>query len=246
MTAAFSKLEAPAGQISGCLLEISQSRRRSSSLGIVPSLVVASVHWTLLVAMPVPVDDSSDIDKLFKAFGDVGKSFGSIDDFLQAFGLAGMPTAQRYGILFGCIVFTLTITAVFCLLLFGGTFQRMAQQSRSGDATVKEGHVVRAERALLLERLLDGRLRMLQKYKQQHTSSELTPLTKMLLNEAPLTSVADLVVVDEEVSPEERREKIQQVRRVLPPHYEQNYITAYRKCQDQPGGTYVCVCVCRE
>ena len=103
------------------------------------------------------VEETSDFEKLKMALDEVSSKFGSLEDILEAFGLADMPMAQRYGIMFGCLVFIFTITAVLTLLTLGGSFRRIVEQAETGKSTVEEGYQSRLGRALLLERLLDSR-----------------------------------------------------------------------------------------
>ena len=49
--------------------------------------------------------DTSDIQKLQLALQEIVIRFGSVENVLDAFGLSNLPTAQRYGILFGFVVF---------------------------------------------------------------------------------------------------------------------------------------------
>ncbi|EEC49682.1 predicted protein [Phaeodactylum tricornutum CCAP 1055/1] len=177
-------------------------------------------------------DGSDDFEKLRKAFKEVTAIFGSFDNLLEAFGLADMPQAQRYGIAFGCLVFLLTVIAVLTLLTLGGTFKRLEEQAQTGDATLLSSRDARAQRALLLERLLEGRERMVRNYPDPPTTEKLTSLTKMLSNVAPqrLDGLSELA--NESVTEEKKRE----IRRYFPPHYEENYVDAYRKCQERPGG----------
>lgn len=166
-------------------------------------------------------DQSSDFDKLYKAYKQITTNFGSLDNLLEAFGLAHMPTAQRYGILFGCLTFVCTLTAVACLLLFGGSFTRIVEQAQSGDATIPHAHMARAERALLLERLLDARERMMQYYPKKQIANGLTNLTKML----------QIVHVEHDTGDEKKGAE-----KRYPDGYKENYEAGYRKCQDSPGG----------
>lgn len=175
-------------------------------------------------------DGSDDLEKLRRAFAEITTKFGSIDDILAAFGLADMPLAQRYGILFGFIVFACTITTVIALLTFGGTFKRIAEQAQTGDATLLTAHDARAQRALLLEELLDSRERMRGNYPPAPRTEGLTNLTKMLLNVSPDSNVEDIGVEDG------KENKKGDGKRYVPAHYEQNYLKAYQKCQDRPGG----------
>jgi len=179
--------------------------------------------------MPYSNDEVDDLVKLRMAFAEVVAKFASIDDILEAFGLADLPQAQRYGILFGCLVFTLTVVSVISLLIFGGSFKRIAQQAETGEVTIVSASDARAQRALLLETLLEGRERMLRNYKPAKKTTGLTNLTTMLMNEAPGHSHA-LLVEDKEAKNEDASH--------IPPHYQENYELAYRKCQDRPGGTY--------
>ena len=166
--------------------------------------------------MPPMINESSDFEKLAAAFGSI-TSINSMDDVLEAVGLAGLPVAQRYGIICGCITFFITISSVLALLIFGGTFKRLQEQSISGEATIPDAVTAREGRPLLLERLLDAQERMManypEKYKNRKPSSHLTPLAKLILNVAPK---------DEN--------------NCVPEGYEENYAYAYRRCQDKPGG----------
>jgi len=187
--------------------------------------------------MPYANDPATtgDLEKLQIAFREILQKFGSVDDILEAFGLAEMPLAQRYGILFGCIVFTCTISTVIGLLIFGGSFRRIAEQAQTGDATILSPGEARSKRALLLEQLLEGRERMAQRYQEPPTTDKATPLTHMLLNEAPDP------VADENTTPTKDKKTKggdKKKQRYIPPFYEENYIQSYRRCQDKPGGAY--------
>jgi hypothetical protein len=185
--------------------------------------------------MPYASQDAGDFDKLRTAFTELTTMFGSVDDLLKAFGLADMPQAQRYGILFGCLVFITTVSAVVGLLVMGGTMKRIQEQAETGDATMLSPQAARAQRALLLERLLEGRERMVQNYTEPPKTEGFTNLTTMLMNVAPQTDeLAELVSKDNK-----KDKKKQEIRRIIPPYYEENYVASYRKCQDRPGGTYV-------
>jgi hypothetical protein len=160
-------------------------------------------------------DFNSDLDKLKQALSSLSGKFSSVQDILESFGLANLPTAQRYGILFGICVFTLTITAVLMLLIYGGTFARIQQESK-GNNKVVVPEAVRKSRPLLLERLLEARDRMLaENYPPPPLRTKSTPLTEMLLNV------------------NYNGNKQQQI----PEGYEENYKRAYLTCQDKPGGT---------
>ena len=178
---------------------------------------------------------TGDLEKLQKAFQQVTASFGSVDSMLEAFGLAHMPAAQRYGILFGFLVFMTTISAVLALLVLGGSFQRIAEQTVTGKPTLLTSTEVRKERPLLLETLLEGRERLQKNYKPPTLTDQPTNLTLMLLNVAPDAVENE----DDDESAQERQgtEKKSPKERHVPLYYEENYSSAYRKCQDQPGGT---------
>jgi hypothetical protein len=189
-------------------------------------------------------NNEGDFEKLLKAFKELTRMFGSVDDVLEAFGLANMPSAQRYGILFGFIVFLVTISSVVALLIFGGSFHRIREQAISGESTIKSATETRKERALLLEQLLEGRQRMLQNYKPIERTTNVTSLTKMLLNVAP-----SYIPKEEEIdlhdlySNDELPIDSKRVEQLLPTLYKENYTDAYRKCLDKPGGTLLC---CRD
>jgi hypothetical protein len=176
----------------------------------------------------MPHDDSSDFEKLTKALKSLTGAFGSVDDLLAAFGLANMPMAQRYGILFGFCVFTFTIIAVVFLLVMGGTFKRMAEQSKTAAPSVPDAITARKSRALLFERLLEMRDYMLQNnYTPVPPVKGLTKLTEMLLN-VSCKDVTNLVAED--------ASKRIAAERYIPPGYQANYRVAYQMCQDKPGG----------
>jgi hypothetical protein len=126
-----------------------------------------------------------------------------------------MPSAQKYGIMFGILTFVLTVIAVLSLLTFGGTWKRIEEQAKYGaSATAPDSITQRKNRALLMERLLESREWMLKtNYPNagKGKGDEFTPLTTMLMMEAPIKG------------------KITKV-------YEENYKAAYRRCQDKPGG----------
>jgi len=179
---------------------------------------------------PQQVEDSSDFEKLTKAFTLLTGHFSSFDDFLAAFGLANMPAAQRYGIMFGVLTFVLTVSSVVALLTFGGSFKRIAEQSAQGDVIVPDVVTSRSGRPLLLERLLEARERMITKnYEKPQTSTSDSKLTKMVLNvDIGSGKVSDLV--DESAATRNAQE------RLIPPGYQAEYVEAYRKCQDKPFG----------
>lgn len=161
------------------------------------------------------VDSPSDMDKIKEALSFLSE-IGSLDDVLAMAGLRDMPTAQKYGIMFGCMTFALTCVAVFALLTFGGSFTRMQQQATGELTTAPDAVSARKGRALLLERLLEAREWMLKtNYPPDGNGGvgKFTALTKMLMNLDP-----------SEIGGEEKTE------------FNKNYNSAYLKCQDQPGG----------
>jgi hypothetical protein len=164
--------------------------------------------------------DSDDFEKLRIAVAQLSEQFGSVDAILTAMGLADLPTAQRYGIFFGFVVFVCTVSAVVGLLVMGGTLQRLKEQAESGEATAAVApHNERSQRALLMERLLEARERMLQKYKATTARVQQGPteLMQMLANIAPT-------------------QKQGKTPANIPQQYQENYVKAYRTCQDKPGG----------
>ena len=229
--------------------------------------------------MPTPINpESDDLDKLKDALRSILESVSSFDNLLAAFGLHDMPRAQKYGILFGVIVFTCTVAAVITLLVLGGSFKRIAEQSGSGEATVPDAVTARSGRPLLLERLLEAREWMMKtNYPTTNDGKHCdkdghTNLTKMLLNVAPnvekIKEIHSLVDDDDNdvndgaagksepgsnVDQEKKgksgggffgfgggsKKKVaptEQIRKYIPEGYEENYVRAYRKCQDKPGG----------
>lgn len=163
--------------------------------------------------------ETGDFEKLQLAFREIASTFASVDNILEAFGLADLPSAQRYGIIFGCFVFIGTVTAVLALLTLGGSFHRIAEQEKTGSVTISDDFKARMDRPLLMERLLDSRERMMQQnYPDRAPRKEgCTNLTKMLLNVPP--------------PPKGKSAKDDTT------GYMKNFVVAYRKCQDQPGGT---------
>ena len=158
----------------------------------------------------------SDLDKIKQSLSAI-TSIASFDDVLAIFGLLEMPSAQKYGIMFGILTFVLTVIAVLSLLTFGGTWKRIEEQAKCGEsATAPDSVTQRKQRALLMERLLESREWMLKTNYPKTTDKDLrgdqlTPLTTMLMMEAPIKG------------------KISKI-------YEENYKAAYRRCQDKPGG----------
>lgn len=184
--------------------------------------------------MPQINPDAGDWEKLQQAFQEVTEKFGSVDNILEAFGLANLPAAQRYGILFGCIVFVTTVGTVMALLVFGGTFQRIAEEDMTGKASVESDYRVRLDRPLLMERLLEAQQRLLRaNYPNQAQRKEgLTNVTKMLASVPPPS--------------DDGKDSINGIdfnlqRAEIMVGYKQNFILGYRKCQDKPGGELKCV-----
>lgn len=164
--------------------------------------------------------DLTDLEKIYQSLSAI-TSISSFDDVLAAFGLLDMPTAQKYGIVFGIFTFILTCVAVLALLTMGGTWERIEQQAKSGaSATAPDSVTQRKRRALLLERLLENREWMMktnypksgEEDKQGDEKKKFTNLTTMLMTQAPKEG------------------------EVIPEGYEKNYKSAYRRCQDKPGG----------
>jgi hypothetical protein len=195
--------------------------------------------------------NGSDMDKLYTALHDVLASFGSVESMLQAFGLAQMPTAQRYGILFGVIVFGGTVGSVVLLLFLGGSFQRMQEQSVTGESTLLSAGQTRRQRALLYEQLLAARQRMVADYEKSSSSSTLaenaaaffSPLLQLLLNQAPskVQRPPDLVLDERDKNSKPPQQPLptkspSNPEQFVPHMYKENYVKAYRRCQDRPGG----------
>ena len=179
--------------------------------------------------MPQISSNASDLEKLQLAFHEISSSFGSVESVLESFGLSELPVAQRYGILFGFIVFALTISTVFALLVFGGTFKRISEQAKTGKVSVESDYQVRLERPLLLERLISAQMRMMSSnYPNRYNRKEgTTNLTKMLSSVIP--------PIDSNENEVENLDFSQQNAESMT-GYQQNYFMGYRKCQDKPGG----------
>jgi hypothetical protein len=178
--------------------------------------------------------DTDDFEKLRLAFAEITSKFGSVDALMEAFGLSDMPTAQRYGILFGCLVFVCTVSAVVTLLIMGGSFQRIKQQAETGETTVVAPHDARSQRPLLMETLLDARERMMQNCKPEQRMEGPTKLMVMLANVAPENRKSSAKELLHHATKDKKEYYI-------PPMYEANYCKAYRTCQDKPGGEYYLV-----
>jgi len=181
---------------------------------------------------------SSDLDKLKIALSSLAK-LTSLDAILEAFGITTLPMAQRYGILFGCLTFFITLTAVMSLLIFGGTFQRIKDQNESGKATIPDAMTSRSERPLLLETLLEARERMSKSFTEKLISNgEMTPLTKLLIIVSPDlkylndSDVSSLIEEDEQ----KKKANFENLCGSVPPGFEENYLTAYHTILDSPGG----------
>mmetsp|Transcript_11453 Transcript_11453/g.13127 ORF Transcript_11453/g.13127 Transcript_11453/m.13127 type:complete len:466 (-) Transcript_11453:247-1644(-) len=177
------------------------------------------------------MDKMNDFGKLYQAFSALTGQLSSIENFLAVFGLVDLPMAQRYGILFGIVVFVLTVSSVIALLVLGGSFQRIIDQEQTGEIAASDPVTSRSERNLLYERLLEARDRMMtENYSAPVTTTGMTKLMTMLLN-LPVSAGEDLPdLIDNDAA---KRSK----QRSLVPHgYEKNYIDAYRVCQEKPGG----------
>jgi hypothetical protein len=181
--------------------------------------------------MPRMIDDTTDFEKLKIALQTLTGHFSTFEDFLAAFGLANMPSAQRYGIMFGFLVFICTIIAVLTLLVLGGSFSRIAEQMQTGEVTVTDPIAVRTNRPLLLETLLESRSRMMQEgYPMPVTTTNMTHLMILILN----TPIQVGTAVHELTDENDEKRTIQAQR--IPIQYQNDYVEAYRVCQDKPGG----------
>jgi hypothetical protein len=192
--------------------------------------------------MPHANADTSDFEKLQMAFQEVTAKFGSMEDILEAFGLKDMPKAQRYGVLMGCVVFFCTVGAVLALLAFGGSFKRIAEQTQTGDYTIESDYTTRQDRPLLLERLIDARERLLaENYPdREQRKNRSTNLTKMLLSVPPPKDIPG--GVDDNGAKQSVNKK--QDRAAEMDGFKENFVWAYRKCQDKPGGENSVVLLC--
>jgi hypothetical protein len=194
--------------------------------------------------MPQTVNSAgSDIDKLLEALSFV-TSVRNFDDVLTVLGVGGLPAAQRNGIMFGILVFAVTITTVVTLLVKGGSFKRIVEQTEAGGVPIPDAIGERVGRPLLLERLLDAQERLLKNYPEEIRSENVSSLTKMLLNVAPDVAKAKEVtdrlgLVDESDEGEKKKKIDEQLKKFIPDGYEENYIKAYRRCQDRPGGEMI-------
>ncbi len=191
---------------------------------------------------------TSDMEKLMEALSSI-TSIRNFDDILALFGIVDLPTAQKYGIIFGCLVFTITISTVLTLLVLGGSFKRIEEQEKMGAhrAAMPGSVEERVSRPLLLERLLEAQARLMEKYTTQeqanktNNSDEPTPLASMLMNVAPNVEKAKeymSTMVDEKDEKVLQKRK-DEAKKFLPEGYEENYVKAYRKCQDKPGGAAI-------
>eukprot|EP00546_Thalassionema_frauenfeldii_P022322 CAMPEP_0178906700 /NCGR_PEP_ID=MMETSP0786-20121207/6967_1 /TAXON_ID=186022 /ORGANISM="Thalassionema frauenfeldii, Strain CCMP 1798" /LENGTH=538 /DNA_ID=CAMNT_0020578429 /DNA_START=280 /DNA_END=1893 /DNA_ORIENTATION=+ len=181
-----------------------------------------------------PMEETTDLEKLSQAFSKLTSHFSSTEDFLSAFGVNDLPIAHRYGIFYGTLVFVLTVTAVLALLVMGGSFDRIAEQAKTGDIAVSDPITSRTDRNLILERLVDARDRMMKEnYRPPETSSNRTKLMDMILN----ISLATCVDISELTDEDEKKRNKQQ--KFIPPGYHEDYVDAYKVCQDTPGGAAI-------
>lgn len=193
--------------------------------------------------MPTPhsaSNNASDLEKLLSAFS-AFSSIHSLDDILALFGLRDLPTRHKYGLYAGVVTFGLTITTVFILLVKGGTFQRLAEQSSTGEPTIPSVTEARIGRALIMERLLECRELLMKNYVNKNTTSvpSSSILTQVLVNVAPDMAKARSIM-DTYGEPEEdetKKKLAEELNQCLPTGYATNYVEAYRVCQDKPGGT---------
>ncbi|GFH54479.1 hypothetical protein CTEN210_10955 [Chaetoceros tenuissimus] len=181
----------------------------------------------------------SDLEKVLKSLEFI-TSVRSFDDVLSIFGLDNLPTAQKYGIIFGIITFTVTVSAVLALLVMGGSFKRIAEQAKTGGVSMPDAIEERVTRPLLLERLLEAQEFLLKKYPAVQKTEGMTPLMKMLVNIAPDVAKAQEMTANFMVKNEsDKKKKDEKLKAFIPEGYEQNYISAYRRCQDKPGGATI-------
>ena len=178
----------------------------------------------------------SDLEKVLKSLEFI-TSVRSFDDVLSIFGLDNLPTAQKYGIIFGIITFTVTVSTVLALLVMGGSFKLIAEQSKTGGVAIPDAIEERVTRPLLLERLLEAQEFLLKKYHPVQKTEGMTLLMKMFVNIAPDVAKAQEVTANFMVKNEsDKKKKDEKLKAFIPEGYEQNYISAYRRCQDKPGG----------
>lgn len=181
----------------------------------------------------------SDLEKVLKSLEFI-TSVRSFDDVLSIFGLDNLPTAQKYGIIFGIITFTVTVSTVLALLVMGGSFKRIAEQAKTGGVAIPDAIEERVTRPLLLERLLEAQEFLLKKYHPVQKIEGMTLLMKMLVNIAPDVAKAQEVTANFMVKNEsDKKKKDEKLKAFIPEGYEQNYISAYRRCQDKPGGAII-------
>ena len=202
--------------------------------------------------MPSPNSELSDIEKVLDALSFL-TSIRSPEDLFEVFGLGKLPVAQKYGIFFGIGVFSVTIITVLTLLIMGGSFKRIAEQANGG--TIPTAIEERITRPLLLERLLESQERMLKNYPAESVTEGFTNLTRMLMNIAPDIAKAQeltATLIEEEEgndgnndeknvtkgTNQMKKSREEELKKFIPDGYEANYVKAYRKCQDKPGGTY--------
>lgn len=192
----------------------------------------------------------SDLEKVLESLSFI-TSIRSLNDVFEVFGLATLPTAQKYGIFFGILTFTLTVGTVFALLILGGSFKRIVEQETGVASSIPSAIEERVNRPLLLERLLESQERMVKKYPADILTEGLTALAKMLMNVAPDVAKAQEAMAtlieeddmnkkenekDDKKSKEASAKRREELKKFIPEGYEANYIKAYRKCQDKPGG----------
>jgi len=183
--------------------------------------------------------DVSDFEKIFGALSFL-KEIQDFNSVLAIFGIDNLPTAQKYGIIFGCMTFTVTVATVLILLVMGGSFKRMTEQAQTGGASIPDAIEERVTRPLLLERLLEAQQRLLEKYPIPAKTEKMTPLCEMLVNIAPDIAKAKEMTANLTVENEaDKKIKDDKLKDFLPDGYEKNYVRAYRRCQDKPGGAII-------
>ena len=121
----------------------------------------------------------------------------------------------------------------------------MTEQAQTGGASIPDAIEERVTRPLLLERLLEAQQRLLEKYPIPAKTEKMTPLCEMLVNIAPDIAKAKEMTANLTVENEaDKKIKDDKLKDFLPDGYEKNYVRAYRRCQDKPGGELLFLCRC--
>ena len=208
-------------------------------------------------------NDNNDMDKLRQAIQHLITHFGSLEKLWHSMGLTHLPMAQQYGIFWGCLTFTCTIGIVVLLLLVGGSFQRIQEQSKNKTNT---SNTTYEQRPLLMEHLLAVRKWMTKrnyssnknnKDKPQNDDDDdddiiMSPLTTMLCNVVPPKLLLLLDHNQQQQKPLQQQQQEQsslvtlsirnhqqQATTTLNDSYEILYKHAYRISQDSATGTSI-------